>query len=129
MLLQEYIWTIKSQKKMLILRSVRQGDPISPKTFTATIQEVFKNAQLEEKRINRGFPTRMVYLYYISCLRYTILAGNPRNKDGEKLSNRRFANEVALRTEDVRDTEHQLMTMNEESLKLVSRYIKEKLYF
>ena len=21
----------------------------------------------------------MVYLYYISCLRYTILAGNPRN--------------------------------------------------
>ena len=26
----------------------------------------------------RGFPTRMVYLCYISCLRYTILAGNPR---------------------------------------------------
>ena len=26
----------------------------------------------------RGFPTRMVYLYYISCLRYTILVGNPR---------------------------------------------------
>ena len=25
-----------------------------------------------------GFLTRMVYLYYISCLRYTILAGNPR---------------------------------------------------
>ena len=23
--------------------------------------------------------TRMVYLYYISCLRYTILVGNPRN--------------------------------------------------
>ena len=28
---------------------------------------------------NRGFPTRMVYLYYISCLRYTILVGNPRS--------------------------------------------------
>ena len=28
--------------------------------------------------IYRGFPTRMVYLYYISCLRYTILVGNPR---------------------------------------------------
>ena len=27
-----------------------------------------------------GFPTRMVYFYYISCLRYTILAGNPRYK-------------------------------------------------
>ena len=26
----------------------------------------------------RGFPTKMVYLYYISYLRYTILAGNPR---------------------------------------------------
>ena len=26
----------------------------------------------------RGFPTRMVYLYYISCLRYNILVGNPR---------------------------------------------------
>ena len=26
----------------------------------------------------RGFPTRMVYLYYISCLRYTLLVGNPR---------------------------------------------------
>ena len=26
----------------------------------------------------QGFPTRMVYLYYISCLRYTILVGNPR---------------------------------------------------
>ena len=26
----------------------------------------------------RGSPTRMVYLYYISCLRYTILVGNPR---------------------------------------------------
>ena len=28
--------------------------------------------------IFRGFPTRMVYLYYISCLRYTFLVGNPR---------------------------------------------------
>ena len=29
--------------------------------------------------VNRGFPTRMVYLRYISCLRYTILVGNPQN--------------------------------------------------
>ena len=28
--------------------------------------------------VYQGFPTRMVYLYYISCLRYTILVGNPR---------------------------------------------------
>ena len=26
----------------------------------------------------RGFPTRMVYLCYIPCFRYTILVGNPR---------------------------------------------------
>ena len=28
-----------------------------------------------------GFPTRMVYLYYMSCLRYTILVRNPRYRD------------------------------------------------
>ena len=51
-----------------ILRGVRQGNPTSPKLFTATIQEVFKNAQLEEKGINI---------------------------DGEKLLNLRFADDVA----------------------------------
>ena len=30
-------------------------------------------------QIFRGFPTRMVYLNYILCLRYTILVGNTRN--------------------------------------------------
>ena len=30
-----------------ILRGVRQGDPVSSKLFTETIQEVRKNAQLE----------------------------------------------------------------------------------
>ena len=34
------------------LRGMRQGDPVFPKLFTATVQEVFKNAQLEEKGIN-----------------------------------------------------------------------------
>ena len=28
---------------------------------------------------NRGFPTRVVHLHYISCLRYTIVVGNPQN--------------------------------------------------
>ena len=72
------------------LRAVRQGDPISPKFFTATIQKVFKNAQLAEKGIHI---------------------------DGEKLSNLRFADDVALPTEDVRDVERQLITVIEESLK------------
>ena len=83
-----------------IPRGVRQGDPVSPKLFTATIQKVFKNAQLKEKGINI---------------------------DGEKLSNLKFADDVALITEDVRDMEHQFITVNEESLKLVSIYTKEKL--
>ena len=48
------------------------------------------------------------------------------NIDGEKLLDLRFADDVALTTEDVKDIEHQLNTVNEESLKLVSRYIKEK---
>ena len=26
----------------------------------------------------QGFPTRMVYLYYVSNLRYNILVGNPQ---------------------------------------------------
>ena len=59
-----------------VLRGVRQGDPISPKLFTATVQEVFKNAQLDKKGINI---------------------------DGEKLSNLRFTDDVALTSEDVRD--------------------------
>ena len=33
---------------------------------------------------NRGFPTRMVYLHYISYLRYTILIGNPQNGCGNQ---------------------------------------------
>ena len=71
-----------------ILRGVRQGGPVSPKLFTATIQWVFKNAQLEEKGININ---------------------------GEKLSNLRFADGVDVTTEDVKDMEHQLNTLNEES--------------
>ena len=32
----------------------------------------------EPSVFNTVFPARMVYLYYISCLRYTILVGNPQ---------------------------------------------------
>ena len=39
-------------EKIPMLKGVRLGDPISPKSFTATVQEVFKNAHLEKKRIN-----------------------------------------------------------------------------
>ena len=36
------------------------------------------DVQLATNPPYRGFPTRMVCLYYILCLRYTLLAGNPR---------------------------------------------------
>ena len=75
-----------------ILSGVRQGDPISPKLFTATIHEVFENAQLEGKGINI---------------------------DGKKkLSDLKFADDVALRTADVKGMEHQLYAVSEESLKI-----------
>ena len=82
-----------------ILRGVRHGDPISPKLFKATVKKVFKNAQLEEKGIDIN---------------------------GEKLSDLRFADDVALTTEDVRDMEHQLITVNEESVKIGLKIHKGK---
>ena len=43
--------------------------------------------------------------------------------------NLRFANDVALTTEDVKDTEHQLNTVNEESLKTALKIQKGKTQF
>ena len=45
----------------------------------------------------------------------------------KKLSSLRFADDVALTTEDVRDMEHQLITVNEESLKIGLKIYKGKL--
>ena len=89
MIRQDISATVKSQKKYQ--EACGRETLLPPKLFTATIQEVFKNAHLEEKGINRG---------------------------GEILSNLRFADDVALTTEDVRGMEHQLITVNEESLKI-----------
>ena len=43
---------ISIPRDLSIPRGIRQGNPISSKLFTATMQEVFKNAQLKEKGIN-----------------------------------------------------------------------------
>ena len=48
------------------------------------------------------------------------------NGDGDKLSDPRFANTVALTTESVKDMEHLLNTVNEESLKIGLKTHKEK---
>ena len=61
----------QESEKINILRGVRQGDPISPKLFTAAIQEVFKNSDFELRGIEI---------------------------DGERLNDLRFADDVALTT-------------------------------
>ena len=42
---------------------------------------------VEYSGIYRGFPTRMMYLHYISCLGYTILVGNHRYLHNESERN------------------------------------------
>merc|ERR1712228_745443 len=74
-----------------ILRGVRQGYPISPKLFTASIEEVFKNCEIEERGIDI---------------------------DGEKLIDLRFADDVALIANSLEDLEIQLNILNEESKKV-----------
>ena len=64
-------------EEIQMIRGVRQGDPISSKLSTTTVQEVFEKAHREEKEVHI---------------------------DGEKnLSDLRFAYDVALTTEDVKD--------------------------
>ena len=72
-----------------IHRGVRQGDPLSPKLFTA-VEEVFKEAHISE-----GV-----------------------NVDGENLTNLRFADDVALFNETTKQMEKHLNTLNSESLKV-----------
>ena len=48
------------------------------------------------------------------------------NTDGEKLSDVRFADDEALTTEDMKKMEHQLNTVNEESLKIDLKIHKGK---
>ncbi|GFR83492.1 endonuclease-reverse transcriptase [Elysia marginata] len=71
-----------------ITRGVRQVDPISPKLFTAAIEMIFRKAELKH------------------CL----------NIDGETLTNLRFADDVALVTEDTKSMEEQLNNLNKISL-------------
>ena len=71
-------------------RGVRQGDPVSPKLFTAAMEEVFKKADISE-----GV-----------------------NVDGEQLTNLRFADDVALFNKTTKQMEKHLNTLRSESLKL-----------
>ena len=61
----------QTSEEIKILRGVRQGDPISPKLFTTAIEQIFKNSDLNPRGIDI---------------------------DGEKLTDLRFADDVALTT-------------------------------
>ena len=78
----------QESEEINILRGVRQGDSISPKLFTAAIQEVFKNSDLQLRDLDI---------------------------DGERLTDLRFADDVALTTNTIEDMEQHLNILNEQS--------------
>ena len=82
-----------------IFKGVRQGDAFSPKVFIATMEAIFKKMSLEERGIN------------IHC---------------EKLTDLRFADDVALIASTVKDMEIQLDNLNEESKKVGLKMHKGK---
>ncbi|KAK0424256.1 hypothetical protein QR680_008579 [Steinernema hermaphroditum] len=71
-----------------IRRGVRQGDTISPKLFTATLEHVFRHLQWEEVGININ---------------------------GSRLSNLRFADDIALIAETAEDLQKMMDELNEAS--------------
>ncbi|KAG7297047.1 hypothetical protein JYU34_019980 [Plutella xylostella] len=74
-----------------IHRGVKQGDPLSPKLFTAVLEHIFRNLKWEEYGININ---------------------------GEKLTHLRFADDIVVISESAEYLQQMLMTLDNESSKV-----------
>ena len=81
----------KESEKIRIKRGVRQGDTISPKLFTATLESIFRRLNWENKGVKI---------------------------DGECLSNRRFADDIFLCTERPQELQQMLQELSDESRRM-----------
>ena len=78
----------ENTKKFRIGRGVRQGDTISPKLFTSSLESVFKKLDWSKMGININ---------------------------GKYLSHLRFADDIVLMTVDLNEAQIMLQQLNEES--------------
>ena len=81
----------KESEKIRIKRGVRQGDTISPKLFTATLESIFRRLNWENKGVKI---------------------------DGEFLSNLRFAEDIFLCTETPQELQQMLQELSDESRRM-----------
>ena len=81
----------KGSEKVRTKRGVRQGDTISPKLFTATLESVFRRLNRENKGVKI---------------------------DGEFLSNLRFADDIFLCTETPQELQQMLQELSDESRRM-----------
>ena len=78
----------KESEKIMIKRGVRQGDTISPKLFTATLESIFRRLNWENKGVKI---------------------------DGEFISNLHFADDIFLSTERPQELQQMLQELSDES--------------
>ena len=81
----------KESENIRIKRGVRQGDTISPKLFTATLESIFRRLNWENKGVKI---------------------------DGEFLSNLRFSGDIFICTETPQELQQMLQELSDESRRM-----------
>ena len=84
------IQTVVLSRKIDINKGVRQGDTLSPNLFTAALQEIFKRVYFEGKGIAI---------------------------QGESLSNLRFADDIMLFSQSIKELQEMITLLNDEGKK------------